>query len=439
MEKERYKASNYNFVYPYEEEGEKDKGKKVLYNSRTNALALIEEEKYEFFKDFCDNGTEITDKELENLLQYGGYIIQDKLDELEIIRVGLMKSRFDTRSLGLTIAPTSDCNFRCIYCYEKKSIRNARMTIEIQDRIIEMVKEQAPTISNLHVTWYGGEPMMAMDIVERLTVGFQKVCEEYKISYSAGIITNGFWLTKENVEHLKELEINAIQVTLDGAPEEHNKRRPLAGGQPSFDKIISNLVAAKDVFPCKVAIRINTDKNNVDQVDEVIEILKQNDLQDVTVPYIAMVENSNRNYSDSSCYQSAEFSKLEFEFKKRHNADMRMEYPGLVGNVCSADALNGIVIDSDGKMYRCWCDIGLKERSVGDVYGEGEVNRKLELEYMAYDPTLDEECKACKYLPICMGGCPHRRISLPELRCTYMKYRMEEYMNIIPKILKENK
>ena len=100
------------------------------------------------------------------------------------------------------------------------------MTIEIQDRIIEMVKEQAPTISNLHVTWYGGEPMMAMDIVERLTVGFQKVCEEYKISYSAGIITNGFWLTKENVEHLKELEINAIQVTLDGAPEEHNKRRP---------------------------------------------------------------------------------------------------------------------------------------------------------------------------------------------------------------------
>ena len=100
MEKERYKASNYNFVYPYEEEGEKDKGKKVLYNSRTNALALIEEEKYEFFKDFCDNGTEITDKELENLLQYGGYIIQDKLDELEIIRVGLMKSRFDTRSLG---------------------------------------------------------------------------------------------------------------------------------------------------------------------------------------------------------------------------------------------------------------------------------------------------------------------------------------------------
>lgn len=181
VEKERYKASNYNFVYPYEEEGEKDKGKKVLYNSRTNALALIEEEKYEFFKDFCDNGTEITDKELENLLQYGGYIIQDKLDELEIIRVGLMKSRFDTRSLGLTIAPTSDCNFRCIYCYEKKSIRNARMTIEIQDRIIEMVKEQAPTISNLHVTWYGGEPMMAMDIVERLTVGFQKVCEEYKI------------------------------------------------------------------------------------------------------------------------------------------------------------------------------------------------------------------------------------------------------------------
>lgn len=50
MEKERYKTSNYNFVFPYQGEEEQDRNKKVLYNSRTNALALIEEEKYKILK-----------------------------------------------------------------------------------------------------------------------------------------------------------------------------------------------------------------------------------------------------------------------------------------------------------------------------------------------------------------------------------------------------
>lgn len=439
VEKERYKASNYNFVFPYEGEEEQDRNKKVLYNSRTNALALIEEEKYKIFENFCKTGAEIEDKELAESLKYGGYILKENLDELEIIRLGLMQSRYSTSSLGLTLAPTSDCNFRCIYCFEKKSIRNARMTDEVQEKVIEFVRQRANTISNLQVSWYGGEPMMALDIVEKLTQAFLEICEEYKIEYGAGIITNGFWLTKENVERLGKLKIGSIQVTLDGAPEEHNKRRPLAGGQPTFDRIIQNLKTVKDILPCPVLIRINTDKENIYQVDEVLRILKDNELDKVTMPYIAMVENSNDSYVDSSCYQSPEFSKLEFDFKQRHKMDMTQSYPGLVGNVCSADSIKGYVIDSDGKIYNCWDEIGMEEYCCGDLMGKAEGNFGEQLSYLMYDPTYDEECRDCKYLPICMGGCPHKRLYQPENRCTYMKYQLEEYMKIIAQQIRKRK
>ncbi len=36
-----YKESSYNFEFPYED----DESKRILYNSRTNALALIDKER----------------------------------------------------------------------------------------------------------------------------------------------------------------------------------------------------------------------------------------------------------------------------------------------------------------------------------------------------------------------------------------------------------
>lgn len=50
---------------------------------------------------------------------------------------------------------------------------------------------------------------------------------------------------------------------------------------------------------------------------------------------------------------------------------------------------------------------------------------------MLYDPTYDMDCYDCKYLPICMGGCPNRRLRRSTNRCTNLKYQMKEYINTI--------
>lgn len=428
-----YKLSKYNFTFPYPN---KSNGKEqtVMYNTRTGSIALIEEDKYKQYCDFAENGVPVADEELLADLRKGGYVVDKDYDELAAIQYKLLSSRYDRSYLGLTIAPTSNCNFRCIYCYEKDSIAPITMSEQTQQELIDFVKACMPTVKRFHVTWYGGEPLMAIDIVEKLSREFIKLCEENKIEYSASIVTNGYLLTPKNAATLSELKIYNMQITLDGDAEDHDKRRFLKGGHPTFDRIVENLCASKDSLPEGVAIRINADRHNIDRVDNVVRILREKGLEGKVQPYLAMVENCNDTYNDNSCLHAKEFSRLDFDFIMRNGLNILGNMPDQLGCACGADSCGSYVVNADGRLYRCWDDVGITASSIGTLK-EGVQDCPQRFTYMMYDATEDPECRDCRFLPICMGGCPHKRINSPQHRCTDMKYGLETYMSVIPEIL----
>ena len=51
------------------------------------------------------------------------------------------------------------------------------------------------------MTWYGGEPLMNIETIERLSDFFVEFCKENDIEYTAMVVTNGFNLTKENISN----------------------------------------------------------------------------------------------------------------------------------------------------------------------------------------------------------------------------------------------
>lgn len=425
-----HKKSFYNFEFPYKN----DSSKHVLYNSRTNALVLINSEEYISYENYVKNGTPISNKELEGSLEYGGFIVPKDVNEIDLIRYNLFRTRYNTSYLGLTIAPTLDCNFRCIYCYEKDSLSPIIMTTDIQEKVVEFVKSNVQTIKQLSVTWYGGEPLLAFNIIEYLSEQFISICNEYNVSYNAGIVTNGYLLNHEKVSKFEKLKISSVQVTLDGSETEHNKRRPLKGGLPTFETIISNLKNSKDFFPCKVSIRVNTDKSNVEQIDDILSIIKENNLDDIVSIYLAKVDNTNNSYNDANCFLAKEFASVDYNFKIKNKFNMINSFPRLVYNACGADSQTSFVINADGNIYKCWDDIGIPDRVIGSLVRPSVGNVKVLMDYMLYDPTEDE-CKRCKFLPICMGGCPHKRLFDRVNRCTYMKYRLPEYIESISCLL----
>ena len=143
------KASDYNEFIEYD-------GNIIAYNGRTNTLAEISNEEYCIFNSYLvDENTEIKGDYLQQLL-YGGFLINDNVNELDILKYNMFSSRFDNSQLSLVIAPTSDCNFRCPYCFESKVLRPNRMDTTIVNAIIKFVKSRTESIQNLHITWYGG-------------------------------------------------------------------------------------------------------------------------------------------------------------------------------------------------------------------------------------------------------------------------------------------
>lgn len=428
------KASRYNFFFPYKE----DSNKLIAYNSRSSALALITKEKHKHFVQFCEKGIEIKDDGLISSLRQGLFLLDDDVDELNLIRFNMLNSRYSVTTLSLTIAPTSDCNFRCIYCYEKDVIKPTYMTEDTQDRIVELLHSKIGTITNVNVTWYGGEPLMAFDAVERLSAKLIAICEENKISYFANMITNGYLLTRDKIERFNDLKITSLQVTIDGMGETHNQRRPFVDGQPTFDVIMQNLKDNIDIIP-SVSLRINVDKINLSSGEKVLEYLKENKMEHRIFPYLGKVSNDNDCYNSPDCLSMNEFSQEYFQYSLSvlGSENILGEYPHLKTNFCGADSMGTYVIGADGALYLCWSDIGVKERSFGNVNENYGLANKALLDYMLFDPTTSKLCGNCNLLPVCMGGCPFRRLADNNDKCSVYKYILENYLSFISSRIKK--
>ena len=99
------KASNYNYFYPDGEEY-------IAYNSFHSSLVQLTKEDYREYLDAVGKDPGEEPSPVVRELVKNGFLIPEDRDELAIIRNRMYKSRYNTGALGLTIAPTTCCNFR---------------------------------------------------------------------------------------------------------------------------------------------------------------------------------------------------------------------------------------------------------------------------------------------------------------------------------------
>src|ERR1041384_6711550 len=97
----------------------------------------------------------------------------------------------DHKTQELIILPTEKCNFRCTYCYEDFSI--GKMKLETRESIKKFIKKRAPLLDKLNISWFGGEPLLAKDIVLDISSYAHKCSQEYdELEFNAGMTTNGY-------------------------------------------------------------------------------------------------------------------------------------------------------------------------------------------------------------------------------------------------------
>ena len=413
------KPSRYNHFFPYQD------GKSIAFNALSTSLALIGEKELSEYNAFCTNGTPLP-TELEADLRKGLFVLDDFVNELDVLRYRMLRSRYGTDSLAFTLAPTNDCQFDCVYCYEKGALTNKYMTQEVQDKIVEMLEQRKGLISHFDVTWYGGEPLLAFDILENMSKRFIQICDDNQVSYKATIITNGYLLNRDFLERMKHLRIEYIQITIDGLPEMHNQRRPLRGGGDTFETIMNNLKDGYDLLP-PINLRVNIDRVNIAAGESVRKFLIDNGLQEKVRPYFGMLMNYTGSYDSAKCLSACDFSEHSYDYAVENaSLDTPVQYPMLKSAFCGADSYRMSVLDAEGWMYKCWCDLGVTKRRVGSVIEEFKSTNDLLMQYMLYDPTTSEPCMGCDVLPLCMGGCPYKRIMGNTDNCSNYKFILDK-------------
>ncbi|WP_343750137.1 radical SAM protein, partial [Paraclostridium ghonii] len=114
------------------------------------------------------------------------------------------------------------------------------------------------------ITWYGGEPLLAKDIIAEFSKRVIEITEREGVYFSSYIVTNGYLIDDEVIQIFKDSKITGAQITIDGPPIIHNKRRILKNSSDeTFDKIVGNIKKLIAGGISNVAIRINIDKTNV--------------------------------------------------------------------------------------------------------------------------------------------------------------------------------
>jgi uncharacterized protein len=430
-----FKPSFYNFFYEMENEI-------ILYNSLTNGLAVIEKKYAQYFDASSFDIKEIPNDEVIQWLIEEEFFVEDGFDELSMLKYNYNLDKYDRKNLGLTIAPTLNCNYKCVYCYEQGNeevISNTVMTEEVQNSLIDFIGQQIKFLKHIDITWFGGEPCLAIEVVENLSRRILELAKINMVEYTATMVTNGYYIANNSdiVEKFKELKINSCQITLDGTPIEHNKRRlSKREGENTFAYAIKaiEILNQNDIT---VDVRINVDSENTNSVHDLLDIFKNKNLEHLNyylghlIPYTEGC--SSLLTTGLSKKEFAECHKCTYEYFEKNGFRMGLEgfYP-YFARPCIANRVDSLVIDPMGNIYKCRTELGNLSKSCGNICRIQEqtlLELKNEFEWINWSPFEFDKCQKCKYLPICLGGCAYvARYIESEPQCDECKYYLEHYL-----------
>jgi uncharacterized protein len=399
------------------------------FSGRTLALPTAQREPVDRFV-AGDDGA-LVDEALVRAMVAGHMLVPDGADELELLRQRYATTRRNADRFHLTVVTSLGCNFDCPYCFEAK--HPSLLQDAVRERLLRLVDRKLPSVRELAVLWYGGEPLVGLDALLRLSDDLLERTAAAGVDYAAQIITNGYLLTPAVARRLRDRRVRSAQITLDGPPEVHDRRRPLVNGRGTFATILANIVAVADILD--VQVRVNLDDGNVADYPRLLRILADAGLAGrvgVGPAHVVTPAGGAGAPSGSygtSCLPRSGYAAVEQEFTEQAAA-LGFAVPGPprpVGAPCTAVRDNELVIGSRGEIYKCTETVGDPSEVVGNLLDWPQPGDRL-MKWLDYDPFADDECRSCPALPVCMGGCAYHALDprTRDSRCSTFRFRTEE-------------
>jgi uncharacterized protein len=390
----------------------------LLLNTLTSATARIDDE----MKQLIEENTDKIPEEILNMFYENGFVVEDDCDERKMLAYQFCKDKYNLlpRDLKYTAVMTYACNLACPYCFQghekdTETLDNKRVDIILKNMEKNVTKKD---FKALYVAFYGGEPLLAYHQCVRMMRGASRICDEQGIRLKGDIITNGTLINKDVVLNLLEPYCDDVQITMDGGREIHNKRKHFRDGGGTYDVILDALELLKDTH-VRLSMRLNIDKENIDTFAELHRDLHDRGL-DAIRKYLGWIyaydiEGVPKDFAayDEKCFSCDEIIALEDKISEQlgvMKASDKIILPmTFFHEPCAFEREDSYVVDPYLDLYRCRDLLGLDNMVIGriDENADAVFNYRY-YEQMSRDPFTFEECRACKYLPFCAGGCAYR-------------------------------
>lgn len=406
----------------------KNNGYNMVLDVCSGSVHVVDDLSYDVIALFEDNSEDEIVKKLSN---YKEEEVREAIEEVkELKEEGMLFTEdiykdyiFDVKKRSTVVKAlclhiAHDCNLACRYCFaeegEYKGDRSL-MSAEVGKKALDFLIENSGNRVNLEVDFFGGEPLMNMDVVKEIVVYGRQLEKEHNKKFRFTMTTNGVLLDDEIMEFLNK-EMSNVVLSIDGRKEVHDHMRPTRNGKGSYDLVLPKFQKfAKMRGDKSYYVRGTFTGNNLDFSKDVIHMadlgFKEISIEPVVTedsePYAIKEEDLPKIFE--------EYDNLAKEMIKREKEGRGFTFfhymIDLTGGPCVAKRLSGcgsgteyLAVTPWGDLYPCHQFVGEDDFLLGNVY-DGVQKTDLVNEFKGCNVYTKEKCKDCFARFYCSGGC----------------------------------
>lgn len=380
----------------------------LVYNTFTGSLILLEQD--DDCLDFLINNWFLVSVAINEVLMVNR--VRDSL-----------RSQVSINGISTyTIFPTTDCNARCYYCFEKGR-KKQYMSNETALSAARFILNHS-NHNDVTIRWFGGEPLCntrAVDIICDTLI-------QNNIVFSSKMASNCLSFNKDLVKHaVTTWNLRMVQVAIDGTEITYNKVKSYNYNNNAFQLVLSNIHELLN-NGINVVIRLNFDNNIIDDQIRLVDDVLSNQFSNCDNLFVyshplteAMINNSTKGREELFNKQKQLENKISehgFSQPRRIPRDLKLFR-------CIADDRQSVTILPSGCIGLC--EHYTEERTIGDVLCD-VLNYSRAKGIREYCENT-EECHKCFYYPQCirLKCCPEAAKCFSE----YRQFRMDKLKTVM--------
>ncbi|MRY42797.1 anaerobic sulfatase maturase, partial [Parabacteroides distasonis] len=321
----------------------------------------------------------------------------------------------------------------CKYCFYHSIAENRTtgsygiMSIDTLETVVKKAFEYAEQVCTF--AFQGGEPTLAgLDFFKK-AIDFVKLYNKKNIKVNFALQTNGIVIDEEWYEFLAENNF-LVGISLDGPKDIHNSHRIDSKNDGTFNKVMKT-IELFNKFKVEYNILYVVTAQSSRYANKIYDFFKKNNFR--YIQFISCLDPLNEdkgNYPYSLKPEALE-KFLKITFDRWYEDFMKGDYVSvryfdniitmILGNRPEACSMVGkchcqCVVEADGGVYPCDFYV-IDEWKLGNIKDndiQNMINCETAKNFVKASVPIADECKECKWYPLCRGACRRERDTFGE-------------------------